>query len=287
MKLLYRKFKRRRVGRCNLCQKVKTLTWDHVPPKGGIVLQPVEIDRVASELISGLRLEKPEISHDGLKFRTICADCNSLIGKQYDPALNEFAITVGNFLKSSLKFPDLLHVEIRPTAVARAVLGHLLAARLSEIDAFNDPDIRSLIFGPEIPLPEGLSVFYWVHPYAQQIVFRDALMPKKRGDFSDFQRIGILKYFPLGFLVTNISEYEGLNALTQWRNEPASTVVRVPIRLKHIRDAFWPEAPTPGNFLFFGQEGLESIRAHPRSDQFKDIKISPNQSLQRTAKRRR
>ena len=255
--------------------------------KEGVALQPVEIDRIASELISGLRLQKPEISYDGLKFRTICADCNSLIGSQYDPALNEFAITVGNFLKSSLEFPEVLHVEIRPTAVARAVLGHLLAARLSEIDTFYDSDIRSLIFDPEIPLPDSLSVFYWVHPYAQQIVLRDALMPKKRGDFSDFQRIGILKYFPLGFLVTNISEYEGLNALTQWRNEPASTVVKVPIRLKHIRDAFWPEAPTPGNFLFFGQEGLESIRAYPRPDLFKNIKISPNQALQPRAKRHR
>lgn len=287
MELRYRKFKRRRVGKCNLCQKVKTLTWDHVPPKGGIELQPVEIDRVASELISGLRFQKPEISHDGLKFRTICAECNSLLGSHYDPALNEFAITVGGFLKSSLELPEVLHVEIRPTAVARAVLGHLIAARLSEIDAFYDPDIRTLIFDSGIPFPDGLSVFYWVHPYAQQVVFRDALMPAKRGNFSDFQRIGILKYFPLGFLVTNISEYEGLDALTRWRNEPASMVVRVPIRLKHIRDAFWPEAPTPGNFLLFGQEGLDSVKAHPRPNLFKDIRISPNQLLQRTAKRRR
>lgn len=269
MELLYRKFKRRRIGLCNLCQKERPLTWDHVPPEGGIELQPVEIDRVASELISGLALEKPEVSHDGLKFRTLCSGCNSLLGNRYDPALNQFAITVGRFLKSSLEFPKVIQVETRPTAVARAVLGHLLAARLSTVDAFYDPDIRTLVFDSEAPIPDSLSVFYWVHPYAQQIVFRDALMPAKRGDFSKFQRIGILKYFPLGFLITDISEYEGLDALTYWRNEPSSKVMKVPIRLNKIRDAFWPEAPTPGNFLFMGQDGIESLRAHPRPNLFK------------------
>lgn len=274
MDLLYRKFKRRRFGLCNLCLKEKNLTWDHVPPKGGIELLPVEIDRIASELMSGVQAQKPEISHDGLKFRTLCADCNSLLGQRYDPALNEFAIAVGRFLRTSLHLPEILHLEIRPTAVARAVLGHLLAARLSTVEAFFDPDIRTIVFDPDMAIPDDLSVFYWVHPYAQQIVFRDALMPKKRGDFSEFQRIGTLKYFPLGFLVTDASQYESLDALTHWRKEPSSTTIKVPIRIKEVREAFWPEAPTPGNFLFFGQEGMESVRAHPKPELFKGIRPS-------------
>ncbi|MBL7203669.1 MAG: hypothetical protein ISS63_04975 [Desulfobacteraceae bacterium] len=250
------------------------MTWDHVPPKGGIELLPVEIDRIASELMPGVQAQKPEISHDGLKFRTLCADCNSLLGQRYDPALNEFAIAVGRFLRTSLHLPELLHLEIRPTAVARAVLGHLLAARLSTVEAFFDPDIRTIVFDPDMTIPEDLSVFYWVHPYAQQIVFRDALMPKKRGGFSDFQRIGTLKYFPLGFLVTDASQYESLDALTHWRKEPSSTTIKIPIRIKEVRDAFWPEAPTPGNFLCFGQEGMESVRAHPKPELFEGIRPS-------------
>ncbi|KKM14587.1 hypothetical protein LCGC14_1704650, partial [marine sediment metagenome] len=217
---------------------------------------------------------KPEISHDGLKFRTLCADCNSLLGQRYDPALNEFAIAVGRFLRTSLHLPELLHLEIRPTAVARAVLGHLLAARLSTVEAFFDPDIRTIVFDPDMAIPDDLSVFYWVHPYAQQIVFRDAMMPKKRGDFSDLQRIGTLKYFPLGFLVTDASQYESLDALTHWRKEPSSTTIKIPIRIKEARDAFWPEAPAPGTFLFVGQEFMESVRAHPKPELFEGIRRS-------------
>ena len=271
MELLYRKFKRRQFGLCNLCLKEKDLTWDHVPPKGGIELLPVEIDRIASCLISGLQAQKPEISHDGLKFRTLCADCNSLLGRLYDPALNKFALGVGRFLRTSLYLPEIIHLEIRPTAVARAVLGHLLAARLSTVDAFFDPVIRTIVSDPDMAIPDNLSVFYWVHPYARQIIFRDALMPKKRGDFSEFQRIGTLKYFPLGFLVTDAPQYESLEALTHWRKEPTSTTINVPIKLKEVRDPYWPEAPTPGNFLFFGQEGMESVSAHPKPELFKGI----------------
>ena len=30
------KFKREKVSQCNICKRVKPLSWDHVPPKGGI-----------------------------------------------------------------------------------------------------------------------------------------------------------------------------------------------------------------------------------------------------------
>jgi len=270
MELLYRKFKRRRFGLCNLCMKEKVLTWDHVPPKGGIELHAVEIDRVTSELITEHQLQKPEISHDGLKFRTLCAHCNSLLGKKYDPALNEFALTIGKLLKSSLQFPEIIHIEIKPTAVIRSVLGHLLAARLSIEDSFFDPDIRKTVFDSNMPIPEKLSVFFWVHPYAQQIVFRDAIIPASRNNFNKLQRIGTLKYFPLGFLVTDIHKYENLYDLTHWRKESTSTKVEIPIRLNEIRDPYWPEAPSSNNFLLLGQEGLESVRAHPKPELFKD-----------------
>lgn len=268
MELLYKKFRRRKRGKCNLCGKVDRLTWDHVPPQGGIELQAVEIDRIAGAMVSGLAVDKPEVSHDGLKFRTLCSNCNSLLGRKYDPALNSLARTTGRFLKSNLALPKVVNIDARPTAVARGVLGHLLAARLSEADTFYDPLIRELVFDEEAPIPKDVSVFYWIHPYPVQIVLRDCLMPAKRGHYSDFQRFGVLKYFPLAFLVTNVGEYEGLESLTSWRSEPCSTEVKLPVHLDRVRDAYWPEAPAPDNFLFCGVEGVESVQAHPRASEW-------------------
>jgi hypothetical protein len=266
MELLYRKRKREKEGPCNLCREVGALSWDHVPPRGGIQLQSVEIDRLVGVLASGLRSKKPEISQNGLKFRTLCSRCNSLLGDRYDPALNDFALSVGRFLNTSLELPPILHVDAKPGSIARAVLGHILAARLSLEDSFFDHLIREAVLNPDDPMPEGINIFYWIYPYAQQVVFRDGVMPSKRGRFDAemIQRFGLLKYFPIAYLVTDADEYEGLEALTLWRNESAEQVLKLPVRLNQVFDAFWPEAPGPGNFLLIGAEGMESVQAHPR-----------------------
>jgi hypothetical protein len=267
MELVYRKFKRRRRGPCNICGVEGPLTWDHVPPKGGIELEPVEISRVCAEFVSSLSIEKPEFSHDGLKFRTLCARCNNKrLGTKFDPALNEFALAVGRILRTNLTLPPLLHVDAHPNAVARAVLGHLVAARLSLNPGLFDPIVRDLILDEARPIPISINVFYWIYPYAQQIVLRDALMPTVRGQYSDLQRFGVLKYFPIAFLVTSANAYEGLASLTLWRNEPVGFQTQLEIDIRGARDPYWPEAPAPDNFLFGGHDLVESIRAYPRPE---------------------
>jgi len=142
----YKKYKKRKIGQCNTCQKTGKLTWDHVPPKGGIDLAPIEKDRIAPYFLSNLKLEKPEISNDGLKYRTLCKKSNnSILGKKYDPALNDFTKTFGKLSNSPLYLPKTIKLSIRPTAVIGAVLGHLLAARLSSVDSFSDPIIREIV----------------------------------------------------------------------------------------------------------------------------------------------
>ena len=96
----YAKSKREKISVCNLCREVKALSWDHVPPKGGIDIGPVEMETVF-EIMTGDR-DKPKLSEsqNGVKYRTICSDCNSLLGREYDPTINDFAKSVGRYLKS-------------------------------------------------------------------------------------------------------------------------------------------------------------------------------------------
>lgn len=261
----YRKYKGRKNGTCNICGELGPLTWDHIPPKGGIELLPVEIDRVVSLFVPSLGSSRNEMSNDGLKYRTICRKCNSHLS-QYDVALNEFAIAVGRFLKSNLSFPSVIHIKAHPVAIARSVLGHLLAARWSPENFFFDDLIRGFIQEPDKPIPNEINVFYWLYPYPLQVVLRDAMMPLKRGNFTGYQRFGLLKYFPVAYLVTDVKEYEGLNSLTLWRKEPLNTSVELPVNLKSIRCAEWPERPEDGpssSHLFVGGDGFESLIARP------------------------
>src|SRR6056297_3557589 len=85
------KCKREKVSQCNICKKVKALSWDHVPPKGGISLTSVEQETVFQRLTINGEKRKYTISQNGVKFRTICKECNEKIGSKYDPVLNDFA----------------------------------------------------------------------------------------------------------------------------------------------------------------------------------------------------
>lgn len=265
MQLRYHDYKRRKVGQCNICQRNGRLTWDHVPPKGGIELRSVEIDRVLSRFNPSFRTPSREASAEGLRYRTLCQECNSSLSV-YDTALNSFALSVGRILNSVLAFPAEVHIEARATAIVRAILAHLLAARLSDKDSFFDSITRRLIQHPEDSIPTEINVFYWLYPYSDQVILRSALMPRRRGRFSEFQQFGLVKYFPIAYLVTDAPQYEGLSALTTWRNEPATATANLPVDIKGVHDVDWPEAPADGpsaNFLYVGGEGFESLRAHP------------------------
>jgi hypothetical protein len=203
----------------------------------------------------------------------LCGRCNNdRLGALFDPALVDFARTVGRFLKSPLELPPTLHVEVRANAIIRSVLGHLVAARLSLDPGLFDPFVHDLLEDPARPLPPEIKVFYWIHPYAQQIVLRDALMPAVRGRYGDFQRFGVLKFFPIAFLVTTAPVYEGLAELSAWRDQSSEFRVKVPVDLRRVRDPYWPEAPAPDNWLFGGHDLMESIRAHPRPSLFNQVR---------------
>ena len=108
----YVKLKRGSVDHCNICRNQTTLSWDHVPPQSGIELTPVEQTTILHLLTAKKNEELYSISQNGVKFRTICTYCNNtLLGLRYDPVLNEFAIGVGRFLKTTLEMPSIIKYE--------------------------------------------------------------------------------------------------------------------------------------------------------------------------------
>jgi len=111
----FAKYKREKISTCNICMEDKPLSWDHVPPKGGINLTSVQMQTVFN-LMAGDRGE-PWLreSQNGVKYRTICKQCNELLGVQYDPTINDFAIEIGRFLNSGLQLPRIVNHPVKPT----------------------------------------------------------------------------------------------------------------------------------------------------------------------------
>ncbi|MGE0156174.1 MAG: hypothetical protein AB7T17_04015 [Geobacter sp.] len=262
--MYYVKTKREKSGKCNLCTRDADLSWDHVPPKGGIELTPVEMETVFQVFSGDPKKRKLSESQNGVKFRSICQECNSLLGHTYDPIINEFAISVGRYINSGLQFPQVVSHKTRPAALMRGILGHLIAAKADFEEVLFDVQVRDFFFDTTLPIPEQIHIFYWLYPYSQIVVMRDFVMPAVRGNFNDMGFFQVLKYFPVAFLITDKKSYGGLLELTQYRNLSLTDEVEIPIQLDRIEHPYWPEMVDEGNILVGGKSLQSSISARPR-----------------------
>jgi hypothetical protein len=260
--------KREKIGPCNICKSVETLTWDHVPPQGGTQIHPMQQQTIMQNLATCHGGHpRYSISQNGVKFRTICGMCNNTrLGRTYDPVLNEFRAKVVQNVTTTLILLPVVQIETNPRSLIRAVFGHLLAAKGKIEDTVPDQAMRAYFLDETLVEPEKLKVFYWVHPYHNVVIIRDVAMPAVRGRlFNETGFFSIIKFFPLGFLVSDLDQYEGLNELTRYARISSGNPVWVPVSLIRVEDPRWPEIVDDTNLLAGGQSIYSSILAEPRN----------------------
>jgi hypothetical protein len=257
----YRKFKGNKCGQCRICLKERHLTWDHVPPQCVIPPEPWEMVGLLEYLQEEERREVPFISQNGVKFRTICDSCRSSVA-QYDRALQEFSDFVRRLHSTKVELLDRVEIECRPTAMIRSVLSHLLTVNLTGHDGTFDSIARQVIQNKDMPIPRELNVYYWFFP-AQHVVAIKSFSMYRVGRLVDaVGAFSLLKFFPLGFLVSDLSSFEGLPSLSQWGSLPASAKATIPFDLKSRPRLAWPERPADETIICINAE--ETIGAHPR-----------------------
>lgn len=237
----YQKYKKEKVSQCNICLEESSLSWDHVPPKGGIKLTAVEQEPLMQYLSGHYDNREYKISQNGVKYRTLCSKCNAKLGSHYDISLNQFAQEIGQILKSRISLPSTINILTKPSHLIRSICGHLLAAKTEIETTTMDTALREFVFNENKKVPENYKVFYWLYPHASTIIIRDIGMLKVRGDFSDFGMFSLLKYFPVAYMVTDCDKYEGLRELTPYCYEDIDTDVSIPVDLIKIKEYNWPE----------------------------------------------
>lgn len=201
-------------GYCNICAKKAELTDDHVPPKGCVGVNPQQASRLAEYLkVGSLNKQNAKILQNGLKFRSICSTCNNtLLGIHYDPALKDFAKKISNIAKLKNKefyLPQKISIPIKPLPVLKAVTGHLLAARVRSDMSRPLPDapaiksMQKFVLNVDSLPDKNLKFYCWLYPSDIQVIILGAglinnLFSSKR----NFVVGDVLKFFPIGFLVT-------------------------------------------------------------------------------------
>lgn len=253
-------------GVCQICEELCVLSKDHVPPSGGVELTDVEIERVFFNLTGDN--SRKVLSQKGLSYTTICGQCNSLLGEKYDRALNEFALSVGRYLKTDLKLPETIHHRVKPQRVMKSVIGHLLASKETHENSQFDVLMRAYVLEPDMPLPEEINVFYWVYPYRNQRVLREFAKCTIFGDSHSLEVMQLLKYFPIAYLCSYSGEYKNLPTLSQYRNATLDEEFEVPIHLVENRSSRlagghsgWQRVPIPWAKRFRSRECFPSKRS--------------------------
>lgn len=194
-------------GRCLICDSLGKLSRDHVPPRSVVSLKRVEVQRVIA-LWGGKLDEKPRKAFQSITFPSLCDICNSTrLGSAYDPALAEFSRAVTTWVRSAfqlyLTLPDSFTVEIKPHRIARAVIGHLLAAeeRKDPTTPLRDgpmpSDMRRYFLEIDEPAPSSLELYVW--PYASETQRIIGAFSVSEMGARDSVLGSVLKFFPLAF----------------------------------------------------------------------------------------
>jgi hypothetical protein len=248
---------------CNICLQPKPLTWDHVPPQGCVNAKGVMITNWLPELTS--QKERPLLSQNGVKFRTICRDCNSLMSGG-DKALINLSYKVREALESPIKLHRTLTCRTDINLIMRSIIGHLLATKSGVDESVFDEQARKYVLDHSLPIPEEVHIFFWLYPYKEIRINRDLFLPKVRGPFRMFtEEVGcfhVLKFYPFAFLVTNFPDYENMPSLDAYRKIPTGQIEEVIFDLAKIPKGTWPEAIAEDNpFMLLGPTGDEGVVA--------------------------
>ena len=246
---------------CNVCGKATPLSDDHVPPRGTGNRTKVGMTPLIA-VMSGVDAPVRE-SQNGMKYKTICARCNAHLGREYDPTLIAFRHGVARYVNASICVPTTVRWPVKVQRLMKGILGHLLAAEIDCPSPTLDSTVRNYVLDPCAPLPDGISLFFWLHRHQGSVVIPDMLMWSLR-DHS-LHRIHVLKFFPIGFLVTERTMYDGLPSLSRHRDAVLDEVVEIPVPIRALRPADWPEMPSDDNHTVpvIGQAAANAIFASP------------------------
>ncbi|WP_298150935.1 hypothetical protein [Flavobacterium sp.] len=207
-----------------------------------------------------------------MKFKTLCARCNShLLGQLYDVELLKFVDGFQHHLRGitpTTPVAPIVHVRANLHAVARSVIGHLLAAHsIQDTQQFREnigasESLRQYFLDPEAPFPDDWRLLCWPYFHERQVILRHTVWKDIASDHAGTYG-HLLKFSPFAFWLINDAPenlHIGGQDITPAGNDNTQ-LSSVYFPMFRVPNALYPELPTNNTFLF--NSGNQSSIARP------------------------
>ena len=162
--------------------------------------------------------------------------------------------------------PRTFTCEVRPQRVARAVVGHVLGFGLNRVPSGPFEEALAAYFLDfSAPMPREAELFYWIYPYNDQVLVRDAMWMDTRVKGPPGVIFKLLKFHPFAFLLTweRHSAYNfGFRNLGQFRSYGIDDYAPLIVDRELLAKRRWPEAPVVDSSVTF--YGRDAMVAQPR-----------------------
>lgn len=195
-------------------------------------------------------------SRNGLKYATLCGGCNSKLG-QYDGALAELVTITEAHLKGTDGLRTLFRPAVRPGAIVRSLLGHIMSAKLESDEVQLDCWIRDYLNGQ--PLNENVWIYFWLYPYPVTTVARDFVFHDGWNHGTSDGMSSVIKFFPWAFLVADEDLDLPLPTLNQFASLTPAKVISIAVNLEIYMPAFWPERPNRKHIVLGGRTFFDAV----------------------------
>ena len=161
-----------KIEKCSICGKITKLSFDHVPPKCcGNNKNLYYISLMPKFIGDERKFVKQRHSQNGIKFQTICNECNNNLGAKYDKDLGEFYKFVIDSV-NNFKYTSFFNIK----NVVKGIIGHLLAA--SEFDVSKPADaMRDFYLNKSNLLLDEYTLMICYYPYKDNIFILKNYVP--------------------------------------------------------------------------------------------------------------
>ncbi len=224
---------------------MRDLTWDHVPPKSTLI----KPETFASTMFGTMPSPNSHMIRyqSGIKYRSICQECNNEILGRNDKDYQKFNQDVIRFLTTPGK-SDILVITTKINRVLRAVCGHMIAmATCFNRKVISDKDMRGFILDEKSKL-KRMRIYAWFYPYSTIVNVRDVTVRGNRKGTHPEGFISVIEAFPLAFMISHKDETCcGVDNLSQYLTKDIDEEVAVAL---HLETAFYPGTRMLKHFLW-------------------------------------